>query len=369
MLLTEVEKSTYELRRMVNNQVNMLVRSTNIADTDLAILRKILKHTASTNILKEDTALEYIDTVNIIIERSVISDKIKKLLEMAKMEKLPEEYISVLGTLQNSKLSLETVCDKYITIDNDNVEEVKVEEPNVSLHPLEDKITMPDRKACPVKVKAVSPVKRIGDSNDESLNKFKAELETANVTYDSIKRVDTGLVELVINQNNGNQVLITVDIDSKILGNGKSIFWFNKINPLDEYKIKPFVFTMDVLHLIMNGEPIPENFYVPEEYFIINKIVDLTSLKKTNPEKRDKVLTKLAKIFSNFNEDIVKGADGKPFRFIFTDCKSENKFDLKSDEKVRVSNLSSETLRTDRQILISVKDDKVDIIYPPLSTK
>lgn len=248
----------------------------------------------------------------------------------------------------------------------------KQDKNKVTIAEEDDKITMSDRKSCPVKVvpmenKKVN-VKTGKDTNkfDETLTQFINELDAKGIKFKGAKRVDTGLVEVKLIKADGNVAVISVDIDNKIYGIGYNIFFIGKIPALAEYdNSKPIILNDDTINAIINNIPIEEKFYVPENFVIMNRLVDMTSLKETNMKKREKVLTKAAKALETLNDEIVKTANNEPFRFVFAKYESENKFSLVSSKRNLVSNLSKNKLNTEKEIWIHVDRDDVTLKYNP----
>lgn len=233
---------------------------------------------------------------------------------------------------------------------------------------VEDKIAMSDRKICPVKVipkEKSKPMIKVATDNqiedDVNINNLVTDLNRIGVQFCNVKRVPTGLVELDIVQANGNLVRISVDTDSYLYGDGHRIFFLGKVKPLDEYNVQAFLFTPEPMLSIVNGAPIPGNFYVPEGYKVLNRMLDSTTLMEKDPKKREAILSKAAKAIEQMNDEILKAAAGEPFRFAFAKCKSEEMFTLVSSARNRVSNLSKDKLFTNKEIWIEVKDNQVTL--------
>lgn len=276
--------------------------------------------------------------------------------------------------------------------DDENVEPVKAETVQeeviheAKLKPIEevetiDKITMSERKVCPVKVvptkkvntikvqvKPNSPISKIKVNStntktdeamvDETLEQFKNELISRGYKFTDIRRAETGLVEVNLIQPSGNTVMITVDINSIIYNNGVVIFFMGQINPGDEYTVPGFLFTPQSITAVINGDKISPKDYVPEQFAILNRILDYRSLKEKNPKKRDDILRKAARALAELNDDIVKVADGSPFRFNFTKCKSKDDFIMIASSRNVVSNLSKERVNTTKHIEVVVNGKK-----------
>lgn len=235
-----------------------------------------------------------------------------------------------------------------------------------------DRITMKNRKANPVKVVPTSKKSRVNvaktdkkSKTDENLNKFIDRLKASNINFSSIKRMPTGLVEVVLNQPNGNNVTISVDIDNKIYNSGYMIFFIGKIAPLSEYSNKPIILNDKTLNAVINSKPIPVKYYVPEDLVKLNGVLNITTLKETNKDKKEKVLDKAFKAIEAMNEEIINVSAGHPVRFAFAKYKSEDEFSLVSSKRNLVSNLSKEKLNTDKEIWININGDSITLNYDP----
>lgn len=269
-----------------------------------------------------------------------------------------------------SKVNKNIIEDvKVITVPENEIKvEPKKKEVKFDKEKKQDKINMEERKICPVKVIPAKTDKigiKVGgkstSNEDESLNRFIDQLNSLGVKFNTIERVSTGLVELTLINNAGMPLLISIDIDNRIYNIGTPIFFFGRINPIDEYTMLSFVFNKETLYFILNGLEINPKYYVPEKLRVLNRFVDVTTLKERNKGRREKVLDKAAKAIEVLNTDIVRAANGEPFRFAFARYNSENEFAIVSSSKNRVSNLSNNKLDTNKNIWINVKGKDVSL--------
>lgn len=263
---------------------------------------------------------------------------------------------------ENSKKKVKT---------NNTVNAIIVEQPENEEVKTDDVITMTDRKTCPVEVvptksnKASINVKNDNTTKevDESLNGFIIDLNSRGVVLNSVKRTSTGLVEVQLLQATGNIVTISVDIDNKIYNMGYIVFFFGKVEPLAEYdnNNRPIIFNDNTLQAIINNTQIEYKYYVPENIVLLNKVVDMTTLKETNKKKREKMLIKTSKVIEKMYDDIVKAAANEPFRFAFAKYTSINKFSLVSSKRNLVSNLSKDKLKTSKEIWLNIDNDTINL--------
>lgn len=272
--------------------------------------------------------------------------------------------------IPDAKLKEPEKIDNTAIID---VEPIKVEPAVIKVKPSNgDVINMAERKTCPVEVvanKSKESLVKVGKEKksefDESLNLFMADLDNKGIKFSGAKRVASGLVEVKLIQNNGNIVIISVDIDNKIYGAGYVVFFIGKVPAFGEYNSTPIVLNDQTINAVINNVQIDPKFYVPENLVILNRMVDITSLKETNKKKREKVLAKTAKALETLNDEIVQAAAGEPFRFSFAKYKSEDNFALVSSKRNVVSNLSDEKLITDKEIWIKVEKESATLNYNP----
>ena len=290
-------------------------------------------------------------------------DDIREIVGI-KVQKTEEKNV-IQPVKKVEKVVKPSVEEKVIPINKEPIkEEVKKEEVIA-----EDKIAMSDRKICPVKVipkeKSKPMINVTANENqiedDVNINNLVTDLNRIGVQFCNVKRVPTGLVELDIVQANGNLVRISVDTDSYLYGNGHRVFFLGKVKPIDEYNVQAFLFAPEPMFSIVNGAPIPGNFYVPEGDKVLNRMLDSTTLIEKDPKKRQAILSKAAKAIEQMNDEILKAAAGEPFRFAFAKCKSEEMFTLVSSARNRVSNLSKDKLFTNKEIWIEVKDNQVTL--------
>ena len=226
---------------------------------------------------------------------------------------------------------------------------------------------MSNGKTCPIKIKATEKedvhIDVTGKHHDavvdESLESLKTHLNEIGARYTSIKRVPTGLIEVVLIQVNGQPIPITVDTDDKLYGLGAYVFFIGKVSPLDEYKKRAILLTKESIAYVINGMPIDPKYYVPDLAVKLSSLIDTTSIHEHNAETKQKVLDKALKSIASVQEEIQTSIGNEPYRFVFTKYKSENDFTLVSSKKNRVSNLSDDKLHTTREIRIEVKDKNV----------
>ena len=275
------------------------------------------------------------------------------------------------------KIYDDPTMDKVLGIGLESIDEesepVDVEADDPIQLEAQDVITMANRKVCPVQVVPAaskeSPVKvNTKDSTvvDEKVKNLMDTLTGLNINYNRIKRVSTGLVEVDLATPDGTMFsTISVDVDDKIYGIGGLITFIGKVPAVTEYNHKPFILNNETLKSIMNNKPIASKYYVPDNLVILNKWVDMTTLKETDKEKREQVLAKTGKAIEKMNEDIIKAANGQPFRFVFAKYKSPNEFSLVSSNRNTLSNLSDEKLLTTKELWLNIKDESVTLDYDP----
>ena len=236
-----------------------------------------------------------------------------------------------------------------------------------------DVITLANRSTCPVKVLTMEEKEALKKKESKADAKNKDEehrlqhlihhLNDSGIQFSKPVKMNTGLYEFNIIQTNGNIVPISVDNDG-LLYSEEIKFYIGHMNPGDEYDNKQcFYMTKESLEALKNAQQIPERFIVPEETFILNKLVDLRTLKEKDQKKRAEVFKRVAKIMSDKDlyNGILKAANGEPFRFAFSRYTSENEFSIVSSKRNHLSNLSDEKLNVSKEIWINFKDNKVDL--------
>lgn len=321
-------------------------------DPDLA---KVIGPVEANNKEKQEVKTKKEETSTKVVEKRSPRALVEpKVIEVDAKEVITKESIS------DKLKDVETV----ITVPEENI---KVIDEKKSSIPKEDNIKMETKITCPVKIVPSDKVKidvtkTLSDKkNDDTLNKFIEQINSMGVRYTNIKRVSSGLVEVNLNTNTGTNLLISVDIDSKIYNLGTIIFFIGKINPLDEYNTPSFVLNKKTMYSIINGLNIDPKYYVPEKLRILNRVLDTKTLRETNKDKKEKVFEVAAKAIEKMNTEIVDNAAGESFRFAFARYKSENDFSIVSSNRNKVSNLSEEKLYTSKQIWLTVKGDTVTL--------
>ena len=235
----------------------------------------------------------------------------------------------------------------------------------------ESKITLENRMECPVHVMTTEEVakkksKKIDLNKDEEhrLEHLVHHLYENKMVFSEPRKMPTGLYETHITQTNGNVVPVSIDNDG-LLYSDEIKFFIGQMNPGDEYDpTRPcFYMTKESLEALKHGQMIPEKYMVPQEMFILNKLVDLTSLKEKDPQKRVVTLKNVSKVFTDdetFNA-ILKNANSGPYRFAFCRYSSPDEFSLTSSSRNRLSNLSTEKQKVNREQWINYKDKKIDL--------
>lgn len=241
----------------------------------------------------------------------------------------------------------------------------------------DDKITMQDRKICPVKVPVASKNnnvnttehssfkgKKITDVKEEEhhLSHLVEHLRTLNVNFTPPKRMPTGLYELDLIQMNGNPVRLSFDINGQLYSN-EIKFFFGRVNPGEEYMKPAIMMTRASIEAIVKGSNIPNKYYISESLFNLNKVLDLQTLKETDKKKRGMVFEKAAKVISDpdIYNGIIKAANGEAFRFAFCRYNSTDDFSLVSSKRNLSSNLTDDKLRVSKEIWINVKGRDVQL--------
>ena len=291
-------------------------------------------------------------------ESSEIPQPSEKVLEEDKNKHKSKSSMS-------EQVKSENVCPVKVIPKKENKYKVQIDKKKDE----SDKITMADRKTNPVKVVPSKKSKvKVGtkDKVDENLDKFKNRLDSIGINYRNIKRKSTGLVELNLIQNNGNNVTISADIDNKIYGSGYMTFFIGKIPALAEYTNKPIILNDTTLKCIVEDKPIDPKYYVPEDLVRLNAVLNITTLKEGNKKKREKVLDTAFRAIESLSKEIIDISGPEAVRFAFAKYKGENEFSLVSSKRNLVSNLSNEKLNTDKEIWINIKkvpdSNKYDIV-------
>lgn len=273
------------------------------------------------------------------------------------------DKIEAVNEEENSKVvNAEEVAEEK----KDNIVEINVKP--------DDVINMEDRKICPVQVIPakeepvvidVTGKKEKVNMSDEGVAHISSHLMAMGANLKDARRVSTGLIEADIVQNDGNIITITIDDDNRIYGLPYHIFFIGKISsdfPY-EYQSMPIMLTEETINGIINHNyNFEKRYYVPEKYLILNRLIDLTSLKENNKNKRKKMLEKLAKVFTAFNDDIVRAANGDEYRFTVVKYKSYKDFTIVSSKKNRISNIGNRNLNATKEIWIkSNNNGNVDL--------
>ena len=233
-------------------------------------------------------------------------------------------------------------------------------------------ITLENRMECPVHVatneeataKKKSKKVELSDDDTHRLEHLVHHLYENKVVFTQPQKMSTGLYETHITQTNGNVVPVSIDNDGRLYSN-EIKFFIGHMNPGDEYEsYRPcFYMTRESLEALKQGQIIPEKYMIPQELFILNKLVDLTSLKEKNPQKRMNTFKNVSKIFTDKEtfDAILKNANGGPYRFAFCQYSSPDEFSLTASSRNRLSNLSTEKQRVSREQWINYKDKKIDL--------
>lgn len=295
--------------------------------------------------------------------------------------KLSPEVLSYLGIKFNKKEKEDiTYHEENVTATNkENIKvEVKTdnkkEKVNIKSYDKKsenDKITMQTRKTCPVKVltkeekntiKAESKNVNADKEEQHRVNHLINYLTNAKVAFTKPNKMPTGLYEMNIIQANGSHVTISVDING-LLYSDEIKFFLGKILPGEEY-IKPTIMMTDEsITALVRGEQIPTKFFITEQLFTLNKVLDLQTLKEKDPKKRAKVFKTVAKAISDKDiyDGILKAANGEPYRFAFARYINENEFSIVSSKRNLSSNLTDDKLLTSKEIWIKIKDKDVKL--------
>lgn len=235
-----------------------------------------------------------------------------------------------------------------------------------------EKITLENRMECPVHVttneeataKKKSKKVELSDDDTHRLEHLVHHLYENKMVFSEPRKMPTGLYETSITQINGNVIPISIDNDG-LLYSDEIKFFIGHMSPGDEYEpIRPcFYMTRESLEALKQGQIIPEKYMVPQELFILNKLVDLASLKEKDPQKRSETFRNVSRIFTDketFNA-ILKNANGESYRFAFCRYKSPDEFSLTSSGRNLLSNLSDEKQKVTKEQWINFKNNKVDL--------
>ena len=305
-----------------------------------------------------------------IVEAEIVEAEIveAEIVEESKTEEKKEEV--------KTKEKKEKVEEKV-----EKVEAEIVEEPTAMFKPVEpqtdDVIPMGTRKVCPVQIVPTKKkasykvqvgktpkeeVKPVEEKFDESLESFKTKLIEKSINTASVKRMPTGLLEVVLINNLNQPVLITVDNDDTLFGLGTDVFFIGKINPLDEYTRQAILLTDESINAVINNVQIDPKFYVPGNLVTMISMIDTTSIHEHNVKKKKEVLEKAFKAILEMQPEIKKSLNsGEAFRFTFNKYKSIDDFSMISGNKSRVSNLHEQKLIASRTIRIDVHDKNVTL--------
>lgn len=237
----------------------------------------------------------------------------------------------------------------------------------------EQKITMQDRRECPVKVLSKEEKVAIKKKDDHHkhgeqhelehhLQHFVQHLRDANIEFTAPVRVPTGLYELCVINKNNQQVLISADIDGILYDNAIK-FFIGRVLPGEEYSKKCFLLTKSSAEALKSGSLLPEKCSIPENLFILNRVVDLQTLKEKDEKKREATFKTVANIISDsdFYNGILKAANGEPYRFAFSRYTSPTDFSIVSSSRNLSSNLTNDHLNVSKEIWINVKDENVSL--------
>lgn len=236
----------------------------------------------------------------------------------------------------------------------------------------DDKITMQNRKVCPVKVpvrgqtnKVEADSKKIEDVKEEEhrLSHLVEHLRNLNVNFTAPQRMSTGLYELDLIQMNGNAVLLSFDING-LLYSDEIKFFIGRVQPGEEYMKPAIMMTRKSIEAIINGVNIPKKYYISENLFNLNKVLDLQTLKEKDKKKRAKVFELAAKVISDpdIYDGILRASNGEAFRFAFCRYNSTDNFSLVSSKRNLSSNLTNDKLLVSKEIWINVNGRDIELI-------
>ena len=307
-----------------------------------------------------------------------VSDSVKKykgdqcsvIKSKAEPKEKKEECPNILLLGYNSKKEEKQEKKKSSLVEKD-AKKSSAKEKSEEKKSSDSKITLESRMECPVHVmtaeeNAKKKSKKIDLSKDEEhrLEHLVHHLYENKVVFTQPQKMKTGLYETNITQTNGNVVPVSID-NNGLLYSDEIKFFIGQMNPGDEYESnRPcFYMTRESLEALKNGQIIPEKYMVPQELFILNKLVDLTTLKDKDPQKRSETFRNVSKIFTDEEtyKAILKNANGEPYRFSFCRYTDPNKFSLASSKRNRLSNLSDEKQRVTKEQWINFDHNKVDL--------
>lgn len=238
-----------------------------------------------------------------------------------------------------------------------------------------DKIAMSERKVNPIrKITEREPMKikinatknvpnnepKKDDEEEHRLQHLISYLNNMGARYTVPQRMPTGLYEFDVIQFNGNPVRISVDING-LLYFKEIKFYIGHMNPGDEYDPyrRAIMMTNNSVSALIAGIQIDPMYYVPDDLVALNRLLDVSTLKETNNEKRDKTFRKAAKIiFETMKDDIIKYSNGEFIRFAFSRYSSPNEFTIVSSRRNLSSNLSNDKILVTRELWINIKRGK-----------
>ena len=318
--------------------------------------KKINYNLTSKESVKEDIKLED--------KKSSLTEKDAKKYVKEKSEEKKEECPNVLLLGYNSKKEEQK---KESVKEEKKFSSTEKEDKKSS----ESKITLQNRMECPVHVMTreekdakKKSKKEVSKDEEHRLEHLVHHLYENKMIFSEPRKMPTGLYETSITQINGNVIPISIDNDG-LLYSDEIKFFIGHMSPGDEYEpTRPcFYMTRESLEALKQGQIIPEKYMVPQELFILNKLVDLASLKEKDPQKRSETFRNVSRIFTDketFNA-ILKNANGESYRFAFCRYKSPDEFSLTSSGRNLLSNLSDEKQKVTREQWINFKNNKVDL--------
>lgn len=291
-------------------------------------------------------------------------DKIEAMTPVKKEVKVEEQKEVIVRDNDAPEIIKEVIAPKED--ETSEIVEVKPEETSE-----EDTIAMSNRKTCPVQiVPTKSAVKKVDVTNvgkvekeeiDESRLRFEADLGAKGVIFEKTRRMDTGLIEVDLVNNNGDIVTISVDVEDKLYGLGGQVFFIGAMHPKEEYIKQPFLLTDDSLRSVLNNLQIDKKFYVPRNWIEMESMIDTDSIREANIEKKKEVLETAYKAVMIHLDTIKNTVGTEPFRFVFTRYKNANDFVIISSNKNRESNLGPDKILATREVKITVKDHDVKL--------
>lgn len=305
----------------------------------------------------------------IYLSPSELLDKFEKEANSAPEESKIEEVKSEPKESKMEEVKTESGESKKEEVKIEVKVEPKKEEVKIEVEP-EQKITMESRKTCPVKVKSTKsnikkPVNikaKVKEKTEEEhrLEHFMNILNNAKVAYTKPIKQPNSLYLMKLLKKDRQQVEISVDIDGLLYS--KDIkFFFGRINPGDEYdpRIRPLFMTNEVLDSIVHDKIIDEKFFVPNNFILLNRIVDISSLPEVDSKKREIVLNRVNKMVTDTeNYDTIAKSTNGVFRFVFEDYKDPDNFVLSSSNKNLASVLDKNSYLRSKEYKIVVRDKK-----------